>query len=52
VRTFHIAESLEELQSREWIGGQEDDEEWTEEDEAEAEIATEEMIHHAQEQDD
>ena len=52
IRTFHIAESLEELQSREWIGGQENDEEWTEEDEAEAELAPEEMTHHAQEQDD
>ena len=51
VRTFHTAESLGELQSREWMEGQEDEEEWTE-DEAEAEIATEEMNHDAQEQDE
>ena len=50
VRTFHIAESLEEFQQREWIEGH-DYEGWTE-DGAEAKLATEEMTHHAQEQDD
>ena len=45
VRTFHAAESVEELQGREWLGGQAVDDEWTE-DEDETPITPEEGRHY------
>jgi hypothetical protein len=48
VRTFQTAESLEELQGREWLQKYEADEEWML-DETETATAIEEINHHAQE---
>ena len=51
VRTFHTAESLQELQSHEWLQTYGADEEWVL-DETETATVREEINHHAQAQDE
>jgi hypothetical protein len=48
VRTFHTAESLEELQQREWVAGQDDTDAWYEKEQT-AEDNSEEMSSHGDE---